>query len=67
MMHMLPSNKQVFHEKLLPNPIVPSVQKNERNENKIAITCNENEQTEIKVSWGKVESTYDSEELIFPF
>lgn len=40
MMHMLPSNKQVFHEKLLSNPIVPSVQKNE---NKIAITCNKNE------------------------
>lgn len=32
----------------------------------MAITRNKNEQTEIKVSWGKVESTYDSEELIFP-
>lgn len=59
-MHMFPSNKRVFHEKLLPNPIVPGIQKNE---NKIAITCNKNEQTEIKVSRGKVEGTYDSEEL----
>lgn len=68
-MHILPSNKQVFNEKLLllSNPLVPSVQKNEKNENKIAITRNKNKQTEIKVSWGKVESTYDSEELIFPF
>lgn len=62
-MHMFPSNKRVFHEKLLPNPIVPGIQKNEKNENKIATTCNKNEQTEIKVSWGKVEGTYDSEEL----
>lgn len=42
-MHMFPSNKRVFHEKLLPNPIVPGIQKNEKNENKIAITCNKNE------------------------
>lgn len=63
-MCMIPSNKQMSQEKLLSNPIVPSVQKNEKNENK---TRNKNKQTEIKVSWGKVESTYDSEEMIFPF
>lgn len=39
MMHLPPSNKQVFHEKLLSNPFVPSVQKNE---NEIAITCSKN-------------------------
>lgn len=43
-MDMFPSHKQVVQEKLVSDPIVPGVQKNE---NKITVTCNKHEQVEI--------------------
>lgn len=60
-MDMFPSHKQVVQEKLVSDPTVPGVQKNEKNENKITVTRNKHEQAEIKCLRGKVESAYQSQ------